>query len=50
VCYTDATIAMPLLTAYALSRHAPRQPKRLLRRRAEVLQRLIDEHERAGRE
>ena len=23
-CYTDSTIALPLLTAYALARHAPR--------------------------
>ncbi len=29
VCYTDTTIALPLLTAYALSRHAPRTPRRL---------------------
>jgi len=28
-CYTDSTIALPLLTAYALARHAPRPLKRL---------------------
>lgn len=35
VCYCDATIALPLLTAYALARHAPRPLKRLYRRREE---------------
>ena len=34
-CYTDSTIALPLLTAYALARHAPRP----LRRRASERQR-----------
>jgi deoxyhypusine synthase len=28
-CYTDSTIALPLLTAYALARHQPRPLKRL---------------------
>ncbi len=28
-CYTDTTIALPILTAYALARHAPRPLKRL---------------------
>jgi deoxyhypusine synthase len=29
VCYCDTTIALPLLTAYALARHPARPPKRL---------------------
>lgn len=29
VCYCDTTIALPLLTAYAVDRHAPRQSRRL---------------------
>jgi deoxyhypusine synthase len=29
VCYADSTITLPLITAYALSKAAPRQPKRL---------------------
>jgi deoxyhypusine synthase len=29
VCYTDTTIAMPLLTHYALARHKPRKLRRL---------------------
>ncbi len=42
VCYTDSTIAMPLIAAYALARRAPRPPKRLYDRRAELLGRLAD--------
>jgi deoxyhypusine synthase len=44
VCYTDSTIALPLLAAYALTRHAPREPKRLYRRRDEMLDRLRAEY------
>jgi deoxyhypusine synthase len=40
VCYTDTTIALPILTAYALARHEAREPRRLLRRRDELLGRL----------
>jgi deoxyhypusine synthase len=39
-CYTDSTIALPLLTAYALSRHAPRPLKRLYDRREAMYQAL----------
>jgi deoxyhypusine synthase len=46
VCYTDATIALPLLTAYALTRHEPREPRRLFRRREAMLERLRAEYER----
>jgi deoxyhypusine synthase len=49
VCYTDSTIAMPLLAAYALSRHAPREPKRLFTRRTEMMERLVAEYERSSR-
>ena len=49
VCYTDSTIAMPLLAAYALGRHAPRQPKRLFRRRQEMLDRLMSEYASSAR-
>ena len=35
VCYTDTTIAMPLLTHYALAKHKPRKLKRLYDQRAE---------------
>src|SRR5881396_3037161 len=37
VCYTDSTIALPLLTAYCLSRVKPRRLKRLYARRDEIL-------------
>lgn len=49
VCYTDSTISLPLLTAYALSRHGPREPKRLFRRREEMMQRLKDEYAASSR-
>jgi deoxyhypusine synthase len=49
VCYTDTTIAMPLLAAYALSRHKPRTPRRLFRRREEMLERLRSEYEASDR-
>jgi deoxyhypusine synthase len=34
-CYTDSTIALPLLTAYALARHAPRPLRRLYQQRSD---------------
>jgi deoxyhypusine synthase len=49
VCYTDATIALPLLTAYALTRHAPREPRRLFQRREAMLASLQSEYERSAR-
>ena len=49
VCYTDSTIAMPLLASYALTKHAPREPKRLFRRRQEMLDALIAEYEASDR-
>ncbi len=45
VCYTDTTIALPLLTAYALARHEAREPKRLYGRREVLLEKLEDEYE-----
>ncbi len=49
VCYTDSTIALPVLAAYALSAHAPREPKRLFRRRTEMMARLLEEYRRSAR-
>src|SRR3989449_3427827 len=40
VCYADSTIALPLLTAYCLSRVKPRKLKRLYARRDEILNRV----------
>lgn len=45
VCYTDSTVALPLITAYAMATHAPRTPKRLYDRREELLAILIDEYQ-----
>ena len=36
VCYLDSTVALPILTAYAVANHAPRAPKRLYERRDEM--------------
>ena len=49
VCYTDTTLSLPLLTAYALSRHKPREPKRLFSRREEIMARLVDEYRLSAR-
>ena len=35
-CYGDSTLALPLLTAYALARHEPRPHKRLMDKYAEL--------------
>jgi deoxyhypusine synthase len=40
VCYTDSTIALPLLTAYVMNQCQPRQLKRLYDRREEMLEKL----------
>ena len=45
VCYVDSTIALPIITAYALARHKPRPLKRLYDRREEMLQNLKNEYE-----
>jgi len=41
VCYCDTTLAMPLLTHYALARHARRPLRRLYDRRAELNDQLL---------
>jgi deoxyhypusine synthase len=43
VAYVDATVALPILTAYALSARKPRKPRRLFRRREEMMDRLESE-------
>ena len=37
VCYVDTTVALPLLTAYALTAHEKREPRRLYKRRDEMM-------------
>jgi len=44
VCYTDTTIALPILTHYALSRHKPRKLKRLYDDRAAMMEALVREY------
>ncbi len=44
VVYTDTTIALPLLTAYALANRKPRRLKRLYDRREKMLARLRDDY------
>ncbi|HSU94454.1 MAG TPA: deoxyhypusine synthase [Gemmatimonadaceae bacterium] len=48
VCYLDSTVALPLLTAYAHARHAPRKLKRLYDRREANMAALVKEFERAS--
>lgn len=48
VCYTDSTLALPLLTAFALDRHAPRPLKRLYDQREAMLQQLQDDYLQGG--
>lgn len=44
VCYVDATVALPLLTAYALAARKPRKPKRLYDRREKLYAALEREY------
>jgi len=44
VVYTDSSIALPLLTAYARERRASRPLKRLFARRAAMMDRLVSEY------
>jgi len=49
VCYVDSTIALPLIAAYALARHEPRELKRLYDRREELMKLLLSEYEKSER-
>src|SRR3989442_8473583 len=49
ICYADVTIGLPLLTAYALAKHAPRKRKRLYDRRGELMERLRKSYFESGR-
>lgn len=49
VCYVDSTVALPIITAYALARHEPREPKRLYDRRGEFMDLLISEYQKSKR-
>jgi deoxyhypusine synthase len=47
VCYTDTTIGLPIVAAYALANHEPRKLKRLYDRRKQLVEKLKAEHEAA---
>ena len=49
VAYIDSTVALPIITAYSLARHEPREPKRLFERREEFMNLLKDEYEKSTR-
>jgi deoxyhypusine synthase len=49
VCYVDSTVALPLITAYALTRHEPRTRKRLYDRRDEFMKLLLAEYKKSKR-
>jgi deoxyhypusine synthase len=49
VCYLDSTVALPIIAAYALSKHKPRQPRRLYDRRAEFMDLLLKQYEKSSR-
>src|SRR5688572_23350910 len=49
VCYVDSTIALPVITSYALARHGPRELKRLYDRRGELMELLLAEYEKSER-
>ncbi|MBA3240189.1 MAG: deoxyhypusine synthase [Acidobacteria bacterium] len=49
VCYVDSTVALPLITAYALARHEPRELKRLYDRREELMGLLRSEYDKSKR-
>jgi deoxyhypusine synthase len=49
VCYVDSTVALPLITAYALGKHEAREPKRLFERREEFMDLLSKEYEKSTR-
>ena len=49
VCYLDSTIALPVLTSYALGKKKPRKLKRLYERRGELMAKLQREFEAANK-
>ena len=49
VCYVDSTVALPIITAYALAKHEPRKPKRLYDQRAEFMDLLLSEYKESKR-
>ena len=44
VCYLDSTVALPLLTHYALARRKPRRLKRLYDKLPALMEMVTDEY------
>jgi hypothetical protein len=42
-------VALPLITAYALTRHEPREPKRLFDKREQFMNLLLAEYKKSKR-
>jgi deoxyhypusine synthase len=49
VCYLDSTVALPIITAYALAKRKPREPRRLYQRREEFMKLLLSEYQKSSR-
>jgi deoxyhypusine synthase len=49
VCYVDSTVALPIITAYALASHDAREPRRLYERRQEFMDLLLYEYKKSKR-
>ncbi len=49
VCYLDSTVALPIITAYALAKHADREPKRLYDCRGQFMDLLLSEYKKSKR-
>jgi deoxyhypusine synthase len=49
VCYVDSTVALPLITAYAMAKREPRKLKRLYDRREEMMNLLKSEYDKSER-
>lgn len=49
ICYLDSTVALPLLTAYSLARHAPRPLRRLMDRLDKLTEQLQRDYRKKGK-
>ena len=49
VCYVDSTVALPIITAYALASHRPRKPQRLYEQREKLMELLLAEYRKSKR-
>ncbi len=50
VCYVDSTVALPLITAYALARRKARKPRRLFEQRDAMMDKLKNAYEKVLRQ